>query len=81
MDTFEESAMEKAPTITCKCLIYLARPEGFEPPTYRFVVCHSIQLSYGRTIKCNLYYFITNYSQRQEKQITLNLCCAQFLPY
>jgi len=38
MDTFEESAMEKAPTITCKCLIYLARPEGFEPPTYRFVV-------------------------------------------
>lgn len=24
------------------------RPEGLEPPTYRFEVCHSIQLSYGR---------------------------------
>ena len=26
----------------------LARPEGFEPPTPRFVVWCSIQLSYGR---------------------------------
>ena len=30
-------------------LFYLARPEGVEPPTYRSVVCRSIQLSYGRT--------------------------------
>jgi hypothetical protein len=30
--------------------IYLARPEGVEPPTYRSVVCRSVQLSYGRTL-------------------------------
>jgi hypothetical protein len=34
-------------------LIYLVRQEGLEPPTYRFEVCHSIQLSYWR----NIYFF------------------------
>ena len=36
-----------------KCLIFwdlLARPNGFEPLTPRFVVWCSIQLSYGRLI-------------------------------
>jgi hypothetical protein len=36
-----------------KCLILLARSEGFEPPTPRFEVWCSIQLSYergGRTL-------------------------------
>jgi hypothetical protein len=27
----------------------MVRPEGFEPPAYRFEACRSIQLSYGRT--------------------------------
>jgi hypothetical protein len=30
----------------------MARPEGFEPPTPRFVVWCSIQLSYGRWSQC-----------------------------
>ena len=32
----------------CKGAIFLARPEGFEPPTPRSVVWCSVQLSYGR---------------------------------
>ncbi len=28
----------------------IARSEGLEPPTYKFVACCSIQLSYDRTI-------------------------------
>ena len=31
-----------------KLLKTLARPEGVEPPTYRFEACRSIHLSYGR---------------------------------
>ena len=30
----------------------MVRPERFELPTYRSVVCCSIQLSYGRTFSC-----------------------------
>ena len=28
--------------------VSVARPEGLEPPAYRFEACRSIQLSYGR---------------------------------
>ena len=28
----------------------LVRPEGIEPPAYRFEACRSIQLSYGRIL-------------------------------
>ena len=32
----------------------MVRPEGFELPTYRFVACCSIQLSYERLVKKNV---------------------------
>ena len=36
--------------------IELARPEGLEPPAYRFEACRSIQLSYGRARR-SFYFF------------------------
>ena len=34
----------------------MARPEGLEPPAYRFEACRSIQLSYGRA-RLPFYFF------------------------
>ena len=33
----------------------MVRSEGLEPPTYKFVACCSIQLSYDRTCPGGLY--------------------------
>ena len=40
---------------SCECgtlhFVNMVRPEGIEPPAYRFEACRSIQLSYGRPVR------------------------------
>jgi hypothetical protein len=50
-------------------LLLLARPVGFEPTAYGFVVRHSIQLSYGRTSLSDFH--VTNFALRsKDKTLT-----------
>ena len=51
METNLETIGKKTGLRAGKLLKLLARPEGFEPPTPRFVVWCSVQLSYGRVVK------------------------------
>ena len=48
---FVEYITKKASDFS-EALILVARPEGFEPPTPWFVAMCSIQLSYGRAVRC-----------------------------
>ncbi len=41
----------RRPAISIPRRIEVVRPEGLEPPAYRFEACRSIQLSYGRAIQ------------------------------
>ena len=52
----------KATALNCKDAMFdvvrrseerLVRPEGIEPPAYRFEACRSIHLSYGRLLILN----------------------------
>jgi hypothetical protein len=49
VDENEKSLVWPAKTKLAEGKRSLARPEGLEPPAYRFEACRSIQLSYGRT--------------------------------
>lgn len=52
----ESSAIKKGLHF-CNPLFYMARQEGFEPPTAWFVARYSIQLSYWRVRECAFYEF------------------------
>ena len=46
--------------------VKVARSEGLEPPTYKFVACCSIQLSYDRTHSRDKYVAVLFYPSERE---------------
>ena len=51
----------------------MARPEGLEPPAYRFEACRSIQLSYGRAPK-DLSFLHSRFQHASAIADALNAC-------
>lgn len=51
LNSLGETAKKKADELAFVGFSCMARPEGFEPPTPKFVAWCSIQLSYGRRVK------------------------------
>jgi hypothetical protein len=48
-----EAAIGRLPAGVAGVATFVVRPEGLEPPAYRFEACRSIQLSYGRIVRIN----------------------------
>ena len=58
-NTRMETIRQNTRVVARKLLNFMARPEGFEPPTPRSVVWCSVQLSYGRSL--NLRFQISDF--------------------
>ena len=58
----------------------MAHPEGFEPPTPRFVVWYSIQLNYGCISRGHLIDDLQNVGKRKSRSGRIFLTLAYAIP-